>query len=215
MIMSVLLPFIPPVLLPLLRKFRRRSQHQDSDELFDGDDRLFKDLAREASTYLEYGVGQSTEWVVNNTRAQIVGVDTSQDWINKVTLNLGAAAHGRLRLEHIYVGPLGNWGRPLDYSLRLNFLSYVETPFAIGPAPELVLIDGRFRVASFLTCLARSAPETSIIFDDYTERPHYHLVEEYAQIQETCGRQALFRVPAAIDHKAVLAERNRFLMVLD
>jgi hypothetical protein len=44
--------------------------------------------------------------------------------------------------------------------------------------PELILIDGRFRVGSFLTSYQRAIPGTIILFDDYYSRPEYHFVEK-------------------------------------
>ena len=40
------------------------------------------------------------------------------------------------------------------------------------------MIDGRFRVASFLTTLKKSKKGTKIIFDDYKSRSQYHVVEK-------------------------------------
>jgi len=60
--------------------------------------------------------------------------------------------------------------------------------------PDLVLIDGRFRAACFITtCLFTKQPVT-IIFDDYVERPSYHVVEELAKPVEITGRMARFEI---------------------
>ena len=54
-------------------------------KLFDGDDSLFKDLLKNSKNYGEYGCGLSTEWVLKNTNADIVSVDSSKVWINKIS----------------------------------------------------------------------------------------------------------------------------------
>ena len=54
-------------------------------KLFDGDDSLFKDLLKNSKNYGEYGCGLSTEWVLNNTNANILSVDTSKEWIDKIS----------------------------------------------------------------------------------------------------------------------------------
>ena len=44
--------------------------------LFDGDDSLFKDVLKTSKIFGEYGCGSSTEWVLKNTNADIVSVDS-------------------------------------------------------------------------------------------------------------------------------------------
>jgi len=92
----------------------------------------------------------------------------------------------------------------------------VHSPWQHGSVkPDLVLIDGRFRVACFLHSLLAAEPGTPILFDDYSNRPHYHLVEESYPIEQTEGRQALFRVPAELDREVIGRELEGFLMVRD
>ena len=33
-----------------------------------------------------------------------------------------------------------------------------------------------------------------IIFDDYFDRPYYHIVEKYLKVHQKCGRQAIFKI---------------------
>jgi len=46
--------------------------------LFDGDDSLFKKYVKNCDVYFEYGVGNSTRYLINNTKAKIVAVDTDK-----------------------------------------------------------------------------------------------------------------------------------------
>ena len=79
----------------------------------------------------------------------------------------------------------------------------------------MILIDGRFRVACFLFSLINSKEDSTIIFDDYMNRPYYHVVEEVIQIHENCGRQAIFRVPATFNKKLARKLLNNFTYVFD
>jgi hypothetical protein len=54
-----------------------------------------------------------------------------------------------------------------------------------------------------------------IDFDDYTNRPHYHLVEEFCPIEQTEVRQELFLLPAELDREVIGPELEGFLMVRD
>lgn len=203
-----------PCLAPSLQPLAAESESSAAPiSLFDGDDALFLERAARARVYGEYGCGASTIWMAANSSALIQSVDSSADWIAEVRRRT-AAAERPPRLTHVDLGPLGDWGRPLGYGARRLIPSYLEAPWQ-GEAPELVLIDGRFRVACFLHGLLVAAPGTGLLFDDYANRPYYHLVEEFCPPMERCGRQALFEVPASLPRERIAAERDRFLYVMD
>ena len=120
-----------------------------------------------------------------------------------------------LLLNRVDLGEIAAWGYPTTYRHRNRFHDYVVSPWRHGVKPDLVLIDGRFRVASFLHSLLTAEPGTRLIFDDYNNRPHYHLVEEFCPVKEREGRQALFLVPDQLERPAIVAEEERFLYVRD
>lgn len=162
--------------------------------LFDGDDALFKELIKNTEIYFEYGCGKSTEFVYKNAKAVIHAVDTSRDWINKLTGSINDSASQRVNLHWIDVGKVGEWGYPTSFERRENFKVYAEFMWLKQISPDLILIDGRFRVFCFLTSVNLAPIGTKILFDDYAQRPFYHVVEEFCEKIETCGRQALFEV---------------------
>ena len=49
---------------------------------------------------------------------------------------------------------------------------------------DLVLIDGRFRVACCLKCYNIISKNCVIAFDDFLNREHYHIVLDYFDIVE-------------------------------
>lgn len=204
---TILLPFAPKY----YRHIRRRSQGR-ANTLFDGDDRMFKRVVLRARVYGEYGVGASTDWVYENTNARIVAVDTSIEWARSV---LRGKDPLRISIEFADCGPLGDWGRPLTYEFRDKFASYTEKIWTGGSKPDTVLIDGRFRVCCFLTSLLRADPGTKLIFDDYNDRIHYHVVEEVLKPVEKCGRQALFELSADFDRELAETLARDFRMVMD
>jgi aminoglycoside N3'-acetyltransferase len=58
-----------------------------------------------------------------------------------------------------------------------------------------VLIDGRFRVACFLATCASIKKETTVLFDDYESRTHYHLAEKlFDKIDGIDNRMAVFKI---------------------
>lgn len=179
--------------------------------LFDGDDLLFKRYVAGARSYAEYGMGASTLWVLANTTATVHAVDTSRDWVESVRSR--ARQPDRLQADWIDVGPLGDWGMPLTYARRHHFRDYVEAVWRAPADPEVVLVDGRFRVCCFLHSLLSASAGTRILFDDYHGRPWYKVVEEFVRPAERCGRQAVFVVPEVFDRDAVREAREQFLYV--
>ena len=61
-----------------------KSKLKINNILFDNDDMLFKKYTTKSYVFAEYGCGQSTYWVLKNTTAQILSVDTSIEWIKKI-----------------------------------------------------------------------------------------------------------------------------------
>jgi len=211
--MNMLKSLVPPVFLPAMKKLAAPWRPPIEERLFDGNETssFFKHVSR-AKVYAEYGVGMSTDWVYRNTAATILAVDSSREWIDKV---IADKAGPRIDVQWVDLGALGNWGWPLTYQQRDNFAQYVKSPWVRSATPDVVLIDGRFRVCCFFTSLVQATPGTIIVFDDYAERLHYHIVEELLPPIELCGRQAIFSVPAHLDRQRAQALADRFLYVMD
>jgi len=171
--------------------------------LFQGDDTLFKEILSNTKIYGEYGCGNSTEWVLENTNAIIKSVETVKEIADKYE-----------EVHYVNVGPIGGWGRPESYEFRDAFVEYTDWIWR-GDKPDTVLVDGRFRVCCFLSSLKYADIGTKIIFDDYLNYPIYHIVEKFVKPEQKCGRQALFIVPNNIDHIELDREINNFRCVLD
>lgn len=181
--------------------------------LFDGDDHIFKQLVKCARAYCEYGSGKSTVWVGKNfPEALKYSVDTSMPWVTRVNAQLGADI-----VKHVDVGDVGDWGLPKNLNYRKYFVRYAESPWEQQTNYDVVLIDGRFRVLCFLTSLLKCDDGTTIVFDDYRDRPQYHVVEDFIKPIDFCGRQAIFKVEdkAQINLSEVEEERILFAYVLD
>ena len=201
---------IPPV-VPMFVRWCKAFQNRG--RLFNGEDDLFFEFASNATAYAEYGCGASTIWIGENTNLPLITVDTSGAWIGHVKSRIKRIEG--VNCLYFNMGAIGDWGRPLGYQVRQNFINYVEGPWTHGQLSDFVLIDGRFRVACFLTTLLRANAGTIILFDDYIGRPHFHLVEEFVPIFKVNSRQAAFIVPAKIDRNLIEAQRDKFLFVME
>lgn len=200
----------------LVKKLREPPPPPTSS-LFDGDDALFKSILKNTRLYGEYGCGASTKWVLSNTNAEVVAVDSSKHWIGEVNKDLDGDIGKRADIHHVDLGELKDWGYPTSYEKREDFSCYTNWIWDQSRKPDTVLIGGRFRVCSFLTCLKHADEGTKLIFDDYTIRPHYHIVEKFVAREEVCGRQCLFIVPnsSQIDYDDLDAEISNFRHVME
>lgn len=205
--------FTPPIMFNFIMKFIDKSESL----LFNGEQNslLFKKYIQSCKVYGEYGCGLSTDYVLKNTNCSIVSIDSSNEWVMLVKNRSNYSK--RLDLYYIDVGEIGDWGRPIDFKKRENFKDYTNQLWEQNLKPDLVLIDGRFRVACFFTCLLKAPVGTVIVFDDYINRPEYHIVEEFLEIKESSGRQAVFEVRALIsDEKTKINEAlEKFSYVVD
>jgi hypothetical protein len=117
----------------------------------------------------------------------------------------------------VNIGATKAWGYPEDRSRITRWPSYGSSIWGRlhedGVNPDLVLIDGRFRVACLCCTLLHAAPGTIVLFDDYGKREHYHQVEQLALPRGQHGRMAEFEVPEILDRP--LAIRILLAHVLD
>ena len=172
-----------------------------SINLFDGDGALFEKLLPTVKNFFEYGCGKSTEFVYKYTNANIYSVDTDKFFINQIEKLRGIKRQGTLNLKWIDVGNVGKWGYPRSYSKRINFRKYADWPWTLGVDPDIVLIDGRFRICCFLVTLKNAPVGTKILFDDYFGREEYNIAEEFLNVLDRCGRMAYFETTHDVRHK--------------
>lgn len=184
---------IPPIILSGAHKLKSWS-HQTRQVLFDGNGEAFCRAILGCNIYAEYGCGYSTEYVLTNTHARVYTVDTSKSWADRIA-SIPVSDKSRLHVQWIDVGEIGDWGMPVDFSGWRAYKEYTDWVWQQGVEPDLVLIDGRFRIACFLTSFLNARDGTILVFDDYVDRPKYHIVEEVLQPQMLSGRQAVFEVP--------------------
>lgn len=208
--------FVPPIVVNFTRPIRRKFNSDKvmfSATLFEGDDFEYKRKISSAKVIGEYGIGSSTVWAINNSQAEIVAVESSTEWSSKVQIFVDFSA--RLHLNIIDLGPIGPWGRPDSYSKRSEFDRYIFGIWGHPLIPDVVLVDGRFRVACFLASILSVTKKTTIFFDDYVDRDYYHVVEEIIKPVRFCGRQAIFEVDQMVSRQKAEELLNSFIHVMD
>ena len=152
-------------------------------------------------TYLEYGSGGSTLLAVESNVPRVISVESDEKWIRKVKRKVRSLKTStRIDFYHASIGKVTGWGTPV--SVVDGKVSYAELPWTLAKptvSPMLILIDGRFRVVSFLVSLVSAPRETVIIFDDYFDRSDYWVVEKVIFPIQVVGRSAIFKLTGAIN----------------
>lgn len=152
---------------------------------------------------LEFGCGGSTLVAARQVQ-RIVSVDSDPEWLAKVGENLARAAVD-FTPYHADIGPVGEWGYPVDDSRIRDWPRYhMQIWRHLAGSPDAVLIDGRFRVACLLQSIIHCRPDCVFLFHDFQNRPHYHGVLRHADILARVDTLAVLRAKQQVDGKAVL-----------
>ena len=154
------------------------------------------------TVYVEWGSGGSTElvaYLLNTRRAaglRAYSIESSTEWMSlmrqRTPLVLEAERSGALRFLHGDLGDVGALGFPLRWrpSDRTRALRYVSLSQIPERRIDIVLDDGRFRLACALEALSYLRPASTLILHDFddevldsdTRRPKrstYHLTMSY------------------------------------
>lgn len=157
---------------------------------------IFRELLKNAKSYIEYGCGGSTVFAFTQSNTKIICVDTDPSWLEMV-LNFIPGDLSRLDACHVGLGEVTDWGYPTD--TNADGTVYASWPWTRTKDCDLVLIDGRFRVACFAKTMLEAKPGTAVLFEDYFDRNNYKEVEKIASPKSKHGRTALFIRPGSID----------------
>jgi hypothetical protein len=158
------------------------------------------ELLRTATCYLEYGTGGTTMRARDIGVPTIVAVESDAFWLEGVRVKSNRyPAASRCHFLHVDIGPTVEWGHPGSDARWRDYHRYPLAGWELCQAeslsPDLVLIDGRFRVACSLASLLFGKPGCRIVIDDYLDRPNYAVIERFVPPERTTGRAAEFLVP--------------------
>lgn len=169
----------------------------------------FRGLLASCRQYLEYGAGSST-FAAARAGVALVSVESDPCFLEAVERrcrSLTSAGAGEERFLHGDIGRIGPWGKPVMPAVSRPGIwrRYPLAPWqSLGEdfRADLVLVDGRFRVACALAVIAHQ-PDTAwtLLVDDYVGRNEYRPIASFAELVALHGRMAQFRprpgVPAA------------------
>ena len=163
----------------------------------------YRDLS---GVILEYGSGGSSVLALKaNSKNQLYSCETDSLWLSRLSTFLTEEGlSDRFHPLHCDVGRTKQWGYPdldqeaFNHGRGTQFLMSAWKPWSVLRTqkinPDFILIDGRWRVPSFLAAVVNCQAPVKILFDDYLERKKYHVVESIQAPVRMIGRAAFFEV---------------------
>lgn len=147
---------------------------------------LFYKYLDNSKIYFEFGSGGSTyQASIRNNIQKIYSVESDLEWHNKLKTILKDKNNIKFIYNEMNTIP-NSWGNPgpnctneqkKNYSNQILLLNENDVK-----SIDLILVDGRFRVACCLKCFDVINNDCFIIVDDFFNRPEYYILSEFYDI---------------------------------
>jgi len=172
-----------------------------------------------ARTYFEFGAGGSTAYAAKHYHFERMhSTDLDPKWVDSLVKDPDvsrAMSEGWMQMQHVDIGDVGNVSYPVSNASRDEWprvskaLDEASQEPGVQGSWDVVLVDGRFRVACFLRTLLGIGEgdlnRTAILIHDYDWREKYHVVESFA-VKEACADSlAVFRRRPGVSNDDVRA----------
>jgi hypothetical protein len=166
--------------LELLKKKNPNHHLQNILTFKPNDINLFKKYIEKSKYYLEFGSGNSTRYAssIQNIK-KIFSIETDSKWYNKMK-NILNLPNNKIDLILVDLKVDNNGlGYPGSNSNLNDWIAYSDSIKIIDKNIDLILIDGRFRVACCLKCYNIINDNCIILFNDFLYRDKYHEILKY------------------------------------
>lgn len=151
-----------------------------------------KILIKKSQNILEYGSGGSTLYAISNNK-NVVTVETDKQYLQDL---LDFCNSNLVTGLYINVGKTKSWGYAVKVAKNFSGIKkYALPPWDLKKDYDLVIIDGRFRVLSFMLSWNNAKPGTTIFWDDFNNRPEYHEILDYLPPGKSFGRASVWEKP--------------------
>ncbi|MFC7370055.1 tetratricopeptide repeat protein [Vreelandella zhaodongensis] len=163
---------------------------------------LFKKSLKKAKCYFEFGAGGSTVWAVKEGLT-VKGVESDAKWVNALKNKLGE----KCQVEAVDIGLTKEWGFPVSMQASDKFPAYSNAIHHHKNEFDLILVDGRFRVACTMSAIQHiltysdNPSESRIFIHDFWNRPHYHVVLQFLESVEKVETAGLFKLSENISEE--------------
>jgi len=158
---------------------------------------LFYKYLDAATNYFEFGSGGSTvQAALRPNIRKLYSVESDLAWHTKVKASLPLNRDGVQQiLVDLHTKDGASWGGPGRTCTYEEKIRYSDSIWAIGllesQSLDMILIDGRFRVACALKCFEVILDNCVVLFDDFLNRPQYHIVLQFYEVVEQTAEKTM------------------------
>lgn len=144
---------------------------------------LFGKYVNQAKHYYEFGSGGSTYFTASIPSIETIhSVESDMQWFTNVYTDLS----NRITMSYIDICSNGDYGNPGPGATDAMKRKYSDSIYDMsGKHIDVMLIDGRFRVACGLKSFNVLDDDSYLIIDDYLNRNYYHILNNYYDIVES------------------------------
>ena len=152
---------------------------------------FFLDKLKKSKFYFEYGSGSST-LIANDLNKKFISIELDKKYYLELKKKI---KNDQVKLFNI--GPVGEFSYPI-FKLKkkiVNYINSIDTYLSDEDYPDLILIDGRFRIACCLNILKhiqKKSLKVLILLDDYEKRESYKILNKFFKIK-SIGRMAILK----------------------
>ena len=148
----------------------------------------FSYFMRTKNIYFEFGSGGSTNLASYYKLNKIYSVESDIRWHNKIkNLNLIGIIFITIDLK----AKENKFGTPGPGTTVIDWEKYIQA-YKQEYNADIILIDGRFRVACCLDIFSKIKSNTLVLVHDYVNRKYYHIIEKYYIKIKSWGTLAAF-----------------------
>ena len=152
---------------------------------------FFKKKIKNSNFFFEYGSGSSTIYVDKKNK-KYISIETDKSFYKSLLFKLKSKSS----LKYFGLGIVGEFSYPVLCTKQQvkNYIFSINKYFIKKTFPDLILIDGRFRIACCLNLLNKSRFKNifTIILDDYKKRKEYHCLNKFFEIKKV-GRLGILK----------------------
>jgi protein O-GlcNAc transferase len=182
--------------------------HMSRDDML-----MFYRYLAKSKSYFEFGSGGSTyQASIRENNKRIVSVESDFEWHTKLK---SLIKNPLVQFIYCDIKTVPNtWGNPGEGSTVEDWRKYSGAIQTYGDKEiDLILIDGRFRVACCLNCFDVISDTCLIAFDDFLDRPPYHIVLDFYEIVERTKdtRMVILRKKSVASPPRELIEKYEFV----
>ena len=162
---------------------------------------LWMSFLNSETRYFEWGSGFTTR-TADTIAMRVTSIEGSREWYDKMQTHVFS---NRTTLRYIDIGKTGDFSHPEDPTKGTPYIN------AINSTQDVILVDGRWRVACAISAFPFIAPKGRLMVHDFSRKQYHSLLKLYDKETEVDGLAVLtpkFGIPIKYLRKQMLNFKN-------